>query len=149
MPKEMSKLEILLTLSDFVVGKESGSALQELGPLSHLQTLRISKLQNIVSAEDAAKARLVDKRDLDELVLEWGGDIVDLEKDTDVIEKLQPPTKLKKLHINIYFGTKFPNWLEDGVLGNMAFLRLSNCKTCHHSGSYDLLKRSLLKGWMQ
>lgn len=63
MPKGMSRLESLQTLSDFVVGKESGSALKELGALSYLRrTLRISQLQNIVSAEDAAKARLKKKK---------------------------------------------------------------------------------------
>ena len=140
MPKEMRRLESLQTLSDFVVGKESSSALQELGALLHLRTLRISKLQNMVSAEDAAKARLVRKRYLDELVLEWGGDIIDPEKDEDVFEKLQPPSNLKKLHINLYFGTKFPEWLGDGVFGNMAFLRLSNCKHCLHLPPLGLLR---------
>nr|POE76702.1 putative disease resistance rpp13-like protein 1 [Quercus suber] len=41
---------------------------------------------------------------IDELVLEWGGAIVDPEKDEDVIEKLQPSSFLGKLHINLYFG---------------------------------------------
>lgn len=63
-------------------------------------------------------------------MLECGGDIIDPEKDEDVLKKLQPPTNLKKLHINLHFGTKFPEWLGDGVFGNMAFLRLSNCKHC-------------------
>ena len=130
MPKKMSRLESLQTLSGFVVGKESSSALQELGALFHLRTLGISKLQNIVSAEDAAKARLKNIYSLNELVLEWGGDIVDPEKDEDVIEKLQPPARLQKLHINLYFGTKFPEWLGYDFLRNIAFLRLSNCKHC-------------------
>ena len=95
MPKEMSRLESLQTLSYSVVGKESSSELQELGALLHLRTLHISKLQNMVSAEDAAKARLVHKIYLDELVLEWGGDIIYPKKDKDVFEKLQPPTNLK------------------------------------------------------
>ena len=149
MPKKMSRLESLQTLSGFVVGKESSSALEELGRLEHLQTLRISKLQNIVSAEDAAKARLGKKVFLDELVLEWGGDIVDPEKDEDVIEKLQPFVSLQKLHINLYFGTKFPEWLGYGFLRGIAFVRLSNCKHCLHLpplGQIGSLKALIIEG---
>ncbi|KAL0007030.1 hypothetical protein SO802_008532 [Lithocarpus litseifolius] len=149
MPKKMSRLKSLQTLSGFVVGKESSSALQELGALSRLRTLGISKLQNIVSAEDAAKAILDKKYSLNELMLEWGGDIVDPEKDEDVIEKLQPIAYLPKLHINLYFGTKFPEWLGDGKLQNMAFLRLSNCKHCLDLpplGQLDLLKVLIIEG---
>nr|POE60577.1 putative disease resistance protein [Quercus suber] len=82
MPKKMSRLESLQTLSNFVVGKESGSTVTELREFLNLHgALRISKLQNVASAKDAAEANLVEKPHLDELVLEWGDDTVDLEND--------------------------------------------------------------------
>ena len=118
-------------ITDFVVGKERGSTVKDLGPLLHLNgTLRISKLQNVVSPKDAANARLVEKTQLDELVLEWGDDNVDPEHDRDVLEQLVPHTNLKKLSISFYCGTKFPHWLGDYSFSNMVFLRLSQCKNC-------------------
>lgn len=43
-------------------------------------------LQNVVSAKEAAAANLVGK-DLDELVLEWDYDTVDLKNDREVCSK--------------------------------------------------------------
>uniref|UniRef100_A0A2N9FP73 NB-ARC domain-containing protein n=1 Tax=Fagus sylvatica TaxID=28930 RepID=A0A2N9FP73_FAGSY len=86
--------------------------------------------ENMVSAKDAAEARLVEKTYLDELVLEWGDDTVDPENNRDVLEQLVPHTNLKKLSIKFYVGTRFPHWLGDFSFSNMVFLRLSNCKNC-------------------
>ena len=71
----MSSLKYLQTLSYFVVAQKSGSTVEELGGLQYLHgTLSILKLQNVVSAEDATGALLVEKTDLDDLVLEWVDD---------------------------------------------------------------------------
>ena len=40
----------------------------------------------MVSAKDVAEAGLVEKTQLDEIFLEWSGDIVDPENDRDVLE---------------------------------------------------------------
>ncbi|KAL4600848.1 hypothetical protein ACB092_11G229300 [Castanea dentata] len=131
MPKKMSRLESLQTLSNFVVGKESGSTVTELREFLNLHgALCISKLQNVTSAKDAAEANLVEKPHLDELVLEWGDDTVDLENDGDVLKQLVPHTNLKKLSISFYSGTRFPHWLGDFSFSNLFFLRLSSCKNC-------------------
>nr|POF11749.1 putative disease resistance rpp13-like protein 1 [Quercus suber] len=131
MPKKMSRLESLQTLSNFVVGKESGSTVTELREFLNLHgALCISKLQNLASAKDAAEANLVEKPHLDELVLEWSDDTVDLENDGDVLEQLIPHTNLKKLSIRFYSGTRFPHWLGDFSFSNIFFLRLSSCKNC-------------------
>lgn len=67
--------------------KKSGSTVEELEGLSSLHgALRISKLQNVVSAKEAAAANLVGKN-LDELVLEWDYDTVDLKNDSEVFSK--------------------------------------------------------------
>ena len=131
MPKEMSRLKNLQTLSYFVVGKESGSTIKELGGLLYLRgTLRISKLQNMVSLEDAVEARLKEKAQLDELMLEWGDDTADQENDRRVLTMLEPHANLKKLSIKFYHGTSFRGWLGNKEFPYMVFLCLSNCKKC-------------------
>ncbi|XP_030966669.1 uncharacterized protein LOC115987288 isoform X3 [Quercus lobata] len=131
MPKKMSKLENLGTLPYFIVGKESDSTVKELGGLLYLHgALRISMLQNVVSPKDAAEAGLVAKRYLDELVLEWDGDTVDLVNALDLLEQLVPHTNLKQLSIKFYSGKGFPHWLGDFSFSNMVYLRLTKCKKC-------------------
>lgn len=87
-PKKISRLANLRTLSNFVVGKKkSGSTVEKLEGLSSLhRALRISMLQNVVSAKEAAAANLVGKKN-DELVLEWDYDTVDLKNDREVCSK--------------------------------------------------------------
>ncbi|XP_030963468.1 putative disease resistance RPP13-like protein 1 [Quercus lobata] len=128
MPKNLSRLKKLQTLPYFVVGKRSGSMLKELGGLRDLHgTLHISKLQNVVSENDPAGARLFTKKYLDELVLEWSNSTVGQK---NVLEALQPNSKLKKLSINFFCDTRFPNWVGHMLFSGMVSLRLSNCNNC-------------------
>ena len=74
MPKQIGNLNHLQTLSDFVVGEENGSNIQELGNLNRLQgKLCISGLEHVINPKDAAGANLKDKKllppTLDTLVL--------------------------------------------------------------------------------
>ncbi|XP_050283524.1 putative disease resistance RPP13-like protein 1 isoform X1 [Quercus robur] len=131
MPKEISKLQNLQTLPYFVVGKNTGSTVKELGGLLYLHgTLHISKLHNVVSTDDAVEASLAGKTYLDELTLEWGDKTVDSENDRKVLEALQPHVNLKMLRIKFYSGTEFPFWLGDLSFSKMQFLCLSNCEKC-------------------
>ncbi|XP_050281733.1 putative disease resistance protein At3g14460 [Quercus robur] len=119
MPKEMSRFKNLQTLSDFVVGKESGSTIKELGGLLYLHgTLRISKLQNMVSPEDTSEAILKEKELFDELVLEWGDDTADREHDREMLTMLEPHRNLKKLSVKFDQGTSFRGWLGSGGIKN-------------------------------
>ena len=79
----------------------------------------------MVSAKDAAEAGLVEKTQLDEILLERSGDTFDPENDRDVLEQLVPHTNLKKLSISFYCGTRFPSWLGNFSFSKMVFLRLS------------------------
>ena len=79
----------------------------------------------MVSAKDVAEAGLVEKTQLDEILLEWSGDTFDPENNRDVLEQLVPHTNLKKLSISFYCGTRFPSWLGDFSFSSMVFLRLS------------------------
>ncbi|KAB1224940.1 putative disease resistance RPP13-like protein 1 [Morella rubra] len=132
MPAQMSKLENLQTLSTFIVGKENGVKIGELGKLPNLRgTLSIKKLKNVVNAKDAFEARLKDKKYLEDLSLEWGYGITEDTKGVRcVLEKLAPHSNLKKLQVLNYGGTRFPDWLGDNSFCNMVSVSLQNCEHC-------------------
>ncbi|RVW13272.1 Disease resistance protein RGA2 [Vitis vinifera] len=93
--------------------KKSGSRIRELRELPLIRgRLCISKLQNVVSARDALKANLKDKKYLDELVLVWSYGTEVLQNGIDIISKLQPHTNLKRLTIDYYGGEMFQNGWE-------------------------------------
>ncbi|ONI20916.1 hypothetical protein PRUPE_2G040700 [Prunus persica] len=132
MPRQMSTLKSLRTLSAFIVGKSTGLTIGELGELPHLGgKLSILQLRNIVDTRDALQANLKDKKDLKELELEWGGeDADDSQKEKDVLEKLQPCVNLEKLTISGYGGKDFPNWLGGSSLSNIQVMCISDCSNC-------------------
>ncbi|KAK4841670.1 hypothetical protein QYF36_008522 [Acer negundo] len=133
MPADMGYLTRLQYLSDFFVGKVSGSQIEQLGPLSNLQgTLHISQLQDLESAGVASEARLEKKAYLQGLELEWNKATADFHTERPVLDKLKPHKNLEKLSIISYGGTRFPAWLGDSSFIKMVFLRLSNCNRCSH-----------------
>ncbi|GMN39032.1 hypothetical protein TIFTF001_008259 [Ficus carica] len=130
MPTEMGKLKSLQKLSTFIVGKDEGTKIGELGELADLTgKLHIRNLQNVVKAEDASEAKLRDKK-LEKLKLEWGHnyETEDTEHESAVLDNLLPNTTLKRLVISSYGGTKFPNWLGDQSFNNIVYVKLSDCK---------------------
>ncbi|XP_060675162.1 putative disease resistance RPP13-like protein 1 [Ziziphus jujuba] len=132
MPKQIGKLKSLQTLSTFLVGKDNETKIGELRELQNLQgELTIKNLQNVVSAKDASEANLVDKKYLEVLHLFWEGDTNDSKHDREVLEKLLPHTNLKRLCINGYGGTTFPNWLGDHSFCIIQFIELGNCRYCN------------------
>ena len=131
MPYHIGQLKDLQTLTTFIVGKKSGSRIRELRELPLIRgRLCISKLQNVVSARDALKANLKDKKYLDELVLVWSYGTEVLQNGIDIISKLQPHTNLKRLTIDYYGGEMFPEWLGDPSFLNIVSLNIWNCKHC-------------------
>ncbi|GMP41861.1 hypothetical protein CsSME_00011810 [Camellia sinensis var. sinensis] len=71
MPMQMSRLKGLQHLTNFVVGKCSGSGINELKEFHNLfATLTISGLQNVKSGRDALEAKLKEKEYLEAIVLE-------------------------------------------------------------------------------
>ncbi|XVF23576.1 hypothetical protein REPUB_Repub13aG0050700 [Reevesia pubescens] len=135
MPKGMDKLKELRELTDFVLSKENGSRIKELGKLKHLRgRLAIPGLQYAVSARDAKDANLKDKK-LKNLELIWREDDrmnVDSTRDSDreVLEQLEPHTELKHLVISSYRGTRFPEWVGHSSFSNVVSLDLRDCKFC-------------------
>ncbi|RVW40701.1 putative disease resistance RPP13-like protein 1 [Vitis vinifera] len=153
MPLEMGKLTSLQTLSNFVVGKDSGSGIGQLKSLSNLRgKLSISGLQNVVNVRDAIEAKLEDKEYLEKLVLEWIG-IFDSTRDekveNEILDMLQPHENLKNLSIEYYGGTEFPSWVGDPSFSMMEYLNLKGCKKCislPSLGQLPLLKELIIEG---
>ncbi|KAL7204324.1 hypothetical protein ACSBR2_017404 [Camellia fascicularis] len=120
MPMQMSRLKGLQHLTDFVVGKCSGSGIDELKEFHYLRAnLTISGLQNVRSGRDALGAKLKKKEHLEEIVLEWGNTTENSQNEREVLENLQPHTNLKRLTIKQYGGTRFPEWLGDHSYSNI------------------------------
>ncbi|XP_052487464.1 putative disease resistance RPP13-like protein 1 [Gossypium raimondii] len=134
MPEGMGKLKDIRILTDFVIGDQTGSSINELGKLKHLRgRLAISRLKNVVNARDAKDANLKDKVNLKELKLTWDEyyDIAgDSKHDREVLEQLEPNTNLKHLVIGSYKGRRFPEWVGHLSFSNMISLELQDCKFC-------------------
>ncbi|CAL5331117.1 unnamed protein product [Camellia sinensis] len=153
MPLGIGKLASLQTLSNFIVTKNNGHWLRELGNLIHLRgKLCLSGLQNVVVPLDAREANLNDKKGLDVLSMEWSvnsDDSRDGRVETEVLDMLQPHKNLKELHIEGYLGIGFPNWIGDPLFSNMADLSLDNCGNCASLpplGQLSSLKKLYIEG---
>ncbi|KAJ6959008.1 disease resistance RPP13-like protein 1 [Populus alba x Populus x berolinensis] len=131
MPPKMGKLTKLRILESYIVGKESGSSMKELGKLSHIRkTLSIRNLRDVANAQDALDADLKGKKKIEELGLMWGGNMDDTRHEREVLERLEPSENVKQLFILGYGGTTFPGWLGNSSFSNMVQLILSGCKNC-------------------
>ncbi|GLT55754.1 hypothetical protein SLA2020_288470 [Shorea laevis] len=140
MPRNIGRLTSLQTLSLFVVGKEKGYHIEELGCLSQLRgALTICNLEFVKSKSEAIKANMEQKTKLYKLKLQWGGNEEEGYNSSEgVLEGLQPPSNLKKLSIHDYMGEKSPSWMEKGVnlsgdaflLNNLLKLGLYSCGEC-------------------
>ncbi|XP_057499462.1 putative disease resistance RPP13-like protein 1 [Actinidia eriantha] len=131
MPMQMGRLRGLQHLTNFVVGKCSGSGINELKEFHHLRgKLSLSNLQNVIGGKDAFEANLKEKKHLEELVLKWGHTTEDSHNEREVLEKLQPHTNLNCLTIENYGGTRFPDWLGDKSYSKIVSLFLNKCNYC-------------------
>ncbi|KAL7235899.1 hypothetical protein ACSBR1_019227 [Camellia fascicularis] len=134
MPLGIGKLASLQKLFNFIVTKNSGHWLRELGNLIYLRgKLCLSGLQNVVVPLDAREVNLNDKKGLDVLSMKWSvnsDDSRDGRVETEMLDMLQPHKNLKELHIKGYLGTRFPTWIGDPLFSNMAKLSLDDCGNC-------------------
>uniref|UniRef100_A0A2N9GS73 NB-ARC domain-containing protein n=1 Tax=Fagus sylvatica TaxID=28930 RepID=A0A2N9GS73_FAGSY len=90
-------------------------------------------LENVLDAEDARRANLNSKKNLDALVMKWGSaddDLQDARVAIDVFDMLRPWTTVKELSIDGYVGVKFPTWLGHTSFSNMVHLRIERCRKC-------------------
>ncbi|KAL7234418.1 hypothetical protein ACSBR1_017922 [Camellia fascicularis] len=135
MPQGIDKLTSLQTLSNFIVTKDNGFRIRELGNLIHLGgKLCISGIENVVDPLDAREVCLNDKQGIDVLTMVWSSESLDRLRnemvETEVLDILQPHKKLKELYIRGYHGMSFPTWIGDPLFSNMVCMKLQNCKNC-------------------
>ncbi|XP_057743169.1 putative disease resistance protein RGA3 [Arachis stenosperma] len=135
MPKGMSQLKNLQFLSDYVVGKREENKITELGVLADLQqSISIAGLENVVNSSEASMARMFDKDGICSLELSWSPDEdeneVDSQIERDILNELQPHCNLKKLEIEGYRGTTFPDWLGHSSYHNITRVKLDGCRNC-------------------
>ncbi|KAM5552049.1 putative disease resistance RPP13-like protein 1 [Rosa sericea] len=131
MPPFMGKLKNLQLLTDYVLDKHSGDSIAELSELQHLHgSLSISGLDHNVDDVTALKANLRGKKYLNELGLKWEDVTEESQKDTAVLDQLQPHANLRELVIISYGGSTFPGWLGDPYFSNLSSIELVDCKHC-------------------
>ncbi|KAG4150053.1 hypothetical protein ERO13_D05G371700v2 [Gossypium hirsutum] len=156
MPSGFDQLTQLQTLSNFVIGEGDGRLIRELKNLSNLRgNFCLSGLGN-VNGQDAREAKLNEKLGIDGLELQWGTDLENNTRKTEVEERvldfLHPPKKLEQLIIENYGGVKFSYWIADSSLKNLSSLKLLNCKNCKSLpsvGRLPLLKDLSIFGFDQ
>ncbi|GAY44728.1 hypothetical protein CUMW_084090 [Citrus unshiu] len=145
-PKGMGKLACLLTLCSFVVGKDIGSALQELKLLHLHGALEISKLENVRDVSEAREAQLNGKKNLKTLLLQWtsnNGDSREPEIETHVLDMLKPHQNLERFCISGYGVVKLPQaWLN---LGSLREIQIFKC--CSFALFSKVVLPSQLKLW--
>eukprot|EP00258_Populus_trichocarpa_P028503 XP_024444522.1 putative disease resistance protein RGA4 [Populus trichocarpa] len=107
MPCGMGELTCLRKLGIFIVGKEDGRGIEELGRLNNLAgELSITYLDNVKNSTDARSANLNLKTALLSLTLSWNlegdynshsGQSIPNNVHLEVLDRLQPHSNLKKL----------------------------------------------------
>jgi hypothetical protein len=123
----VGKLRLLQELKKFEVNKENyGFDLKQLGSLIELTELGIDNLEKISTQEEAAEAKLGDKRYLHNLTLGWDSKrhTFDPLVEELVLESLQPHRNLKYLCIRGHGGCSCPTWLLSETLSVRALQSL-------------------------
>ena len=69
--------------------------------------------------------------------MEWDADDIISQSERDVLNNLQPHTNLKRLVINNYSGTSFPNWVGNYSFSNVKVVHLNSCRFCLNLPSLD------------
>jgi len=72
MPKRMGKLNQIQKLDLYIVGKHKENSIKELGGLPNPHGwFCIKKLENVTNGEEELEARIMDKKHIDGISLEW------------------------------------------------------------------------------
>ncbi|KAM0916412.1 hypothetical protein ACQ4PT_010197 [Festuca glaucescens] len=125
----VGKLKFLQELKAFKVRKNKEFSIDQLSTLLELRgSLKIYRLGNVESKEEAMMARLEDKVYLSKLHLSWDKLQDDAASHTVVLEGLRPPTSLKCLRIDGHRGAA-PKWsTTDFTLTCLQSLHLERCQ---------------------
>nr|XP_043625969.1 putative disease resistance RPP13-like protein 1 [Erigeron canadensis] len=130
LPLGIGGLTSLQTLSKVIIEDGNGFNISDLKGLRDLQgQLSIQGLDNVIDPLQADNANLQQKKGLDNLELKWSVS-ENHNIQYEVLERLRPHSKLKKLDILYYGGMKFPNWIGDPSFDRLSHLGLHKCKNC-------------------
>ncbi|PRQ33281.1 putative leucine-rich repeat domain, L domain-containing protein [Rosa chinensis] len=127
----LGRLTNLRSLPSIKVGKEKGPRIEELGGLIQLQHgLCIYGLENVRDGEEAKKAKLVEKKHLSKLTLDWklSRPSNNVDNEDDVLEGLQPHSSLEILKIGGFMGVTLPSWLS--LASHLIEIELCECNNC-------------------
>ncbi|RLM73870.1 hypothetical protein C2845_PM15G14160 [Panicum miliaceum] len=137
MPVGVGKLMHLQSLPVLNVGEGlSDCSIKELRDLDNLHgDLTIAGLQNIKVGNNAKEAKLINKKYLETLTLEWSDSSIYFEGDdgdvsVETFESLQPPHDLENLIVRNYSGSIFPEWIEKFPYDKLQSITLDNCYNC-------------------
>ncbi|XP_037475109.1 putative disease resistance protein RGA3 isoform X2 [Triticum dicoccoides] len=112
----VGKLKLLEELKVFQVNKKGeGFEPKQLEHLTKLRELGIYNLEKIDTVEEAGQAKLMEKKYLRRLTLDWDCERSSVEPVVEevVLESLQPHGDLQVLHIRGHGGPSCPTWLGD------------------------------------
>lgn len=141
MPEGIGNLSELRTLRAFLVGEEYGYRINELKHMNKLSgSIRILKLENIKTPDQAADASLCSKQDLKKIELQWS----DFQDEKNPIEEeiltcLEPPLGIQELKILYYSGGKLPSWIGKPSFSEMVSITLYKCRNCSNLPSLGRL----------
>ncbi|KAK1364453.1 hypothetical protein POM88_040014 [Heracleum sosnowskyi] len=129
----IERLTCLQTLPHFVVSRERNCLVSQLGVLKNLGgTLDLYGLSDVSNTEEASKAKLCEKFNIQCLLLDWSNNEDEREireyNDEDVMEGLKPHTYLKELSIVFFKGRKFASWIT--MMMNLVKITLKDCNRC-------------------
>ncbi|XP_073109658.1 disease resistance protein RGA2-like [Elaeis guineensis] len=139
-PRGLGRLSNLETLPMFIVARENGRTIAELGQLNSIRgRLKIKDLHHVKDPDEAMQANLRAKTRLNYLRLEWNKgpgeehepSSTEVEVAEGVFERLQPHHNLKELEIHSYIGTRLPNWMSPSF-PNLVKLEMWDFKRCEH-----------------
>ncbi|KAM3300731.1 hypothetical protein ACQJBY_041641 [Aegilops geniculata] len=108
--------------------------------------LLITQLENVKSAGEAHSIKLMEKQSIRMLKLEWTRGVERFVDDKMLLEKLVPPSTLRKLEISGYNSVIFPGWVV-GQLPNLDSLllrdmpNLEEWDTSYSTGEENVLTR--------
>ncbi|KAM0866949.1 hypothetical protein ACQ4PT_042310 [Festuca glaucescens] len=136
-----------LSLPHFGVQPGDGHSSSNLVLLQYMDpmVLKLSKLENVKSVEEAQRINLTGKKILEDLKLEWTPNAERFVDHKILMENLVPPSTLKKLEICGYSGVSFPAWLVLDQLPNLEHLvlrgmaNLEEWTTSHSNGERHVL----------
>lgn len=112
--------------------------------------LKISRLENVRSVKEVQKIKLMEKRGIKQLELNWTKNAERFVEDMELLGQLVPPMTLKNFEIGGYNYTKFPTWIM-GIahylpnLVSITMIDLPKCVSLPPLGQLPNLEELVLK----